>query len=183
MFFHTTNPVRFLKWPNFGKSVAARSSSRAPRNWRCSAWRVTGGGSADSLGQRGCREFQTAPGLRASRSCAAYVAEIPNFPSFPTQNEPTGFPMRPRRAAVVSARRQPPELTSRGTNQRVHAAREGLAARFRLFPSPFHAHSMHDSRPHRQTGQPASRCTGPMPRCQNIFAPEEFFECTQGAYS
>ena len=45
--------------------------------------------------------------------------------SFPTQNEPTGFPMRPRRAAMVSARRQPPARAPRGTSGHVHAAREG----------------------------------------------------------
>ena len=87
---------------------------------------------------------------------------IPNSRHFPTQNEPTGFPRRPRRAAVVISRRQKPARTSGGTNRRVHAAREGMASRFRL-PSTFPPCMVHDSRTPQANSQPASRFTGPMP--------------------
>ena len=73
-----------------------------------------------------------------------------------------GFLRRPRPAAVVISRRQTPAHTSRGTNQPVHAPREGLAARFRL-PSPFPPCTMHDSRTSQSNSQPASRFTGPLP--------------------
>ena len=78
---------------------------------------------------------------------------VPHFPQFPTQNGPTGYPRGPRRSAVVISRRQTPALTSRGTNQRVRAAREGLAA-----ISGFQAHSpraqFNIREPHRQTVGP-----------------------------
>ena len=118
--FSHHRPIRFLDLPSFAKSCPrAARSDRAPRNLRRSAWRVTGEGSVGSLPwacERRCREFQPAPVQAASRSCrTVYIARGPQFPQFPTQNGPTGYPRRPRRAAVVISRRQTPESTSRGT--------------------------------------------------------------------
>jgi len=97
------------------------------------------------------------------RSCRTVdIARDPQFPPFPTQNGPTGFPRRPRRAVVVISRRLTPARTSRGSNQRVHAAWEGLAARFRL-PSPSPPCTKHDSRTSPSNSQPASHFTGLMP--------------------
>jgi hypothetical protein len=98
---------------------------------------------------------------RLSRSRrTTYIARDPQFPPFPTQNGPTGFPRRPRRAAVVISRRQTPASTSRDTNRR--AVREGLAARFGL-PSPFPLCTTDDSRTPQSNSKPASRFTGRMP--------------------
>jgi hypothetical protein len=149
------------------KSCPRRAGSdRASRKLRRSAWRVTGGRSVSSppwVTERGCRGLQPAPVQAASRSCrTAYIACDPQFPPFPTQNGPTGFPRRPRRAAVVISRRQTPARYSKGTNQRVHAAREGLAARIRL-PCPSPPCTLHDSRTPQPNSQPASDFTGPTP--------------------
>jgi hypothetical protein len=122
--FLTTNSYEYLTvsgLPSFAKSCPRTArSDRASRNLRRSAWRVTGGGSVGSLpwvSERRCREFQPGPVPAASRSCrTAYIARGPQFPQFPTQNGPTGYPRRPRRAAVVIPRRQTPAHTSRGTN-------------------------------------------------------------------
>jgi len=153
--------TRSVGLPNFAKScLRAARSSRASRNLRRSAWRLTGGGSVGCLPwvtKRWCREFQPAPVPAAGRSWrTAYIARDPQLPPFPTQNGPTGFPRRPRRAAVVMSRRQMPACTSMGTNHRVHAAREGLAACVRL-PTPFPRGMTHDSRTSQSNSQPASR--------------------------
>jgi hypothetical protein len=130
--------------PSFAKSRPNKLGvDRASRNLRRSAWRVTGGGSVGSLpwvDARGCRAFQSAPVQVASRSRrTVYIARDPQFPPFPTQNGPTGFPRRPRRAAVEISRRQTPARTSRVTNRRVHSARFPFPA---SKPSP----PVHDGR-------------------------------------
>ena len=147
--------------PSFATSCPrAVRSDRAPRNLRRSSGELRARGrSAPSGGLvRGGvavgRSSRLQYKLAASRSCRpAYIARDLQFPPFPTQSGPTGFPRRPHRTAVVKSRRQTPARTSRGTNQRVHAAREGLAARLQL-PSPFPRarHTIHE--PHCQTVSP-----------------------------
>jgi len=176
----------FSGLPSFAKSCPrAVRSDRAPRNLRRSSWRVTGEGSVGSLpwvSERGCREFQQAPVQAASRSCRpAYIARDLQFQPFPTQNGPTGFPRRPHRTAVVISRRQTPARTSRRTNQRVHAAREGLAARLQL-PSPFPPCTTHDSRTSLSNSQPASCFTGPMPLRRTFPVLSKEFAPVHGAY-
>jgi hypothetical protein len=168
--------------PNFAKSCpGAARSDRAPRNLR----RSSSEGSVGSLrwvSERGCQEFQQALVQAASRSCRpASIARDPQFPPFPTQNGPTGFPRRPHCTAVVISRRKTPARTSRGTNQRVHAAREGLAARFQL-PIPFPRCTTHDSRTSLSNSQPASRFTGPMPLRRTFPVLSKQFAPVHGAY-
>ena len=179
----------FSGLPSFAKSCPrAVRSDRAPRNLRRSSWRVTGEGrSAPSGGLvRGGvavgRSSRLQYKLAASRSCRpAYIARDLQFPPFPTQSGPTGFPRRPHRTAVVKSRRQTPARTSRGTNQRVHAAREGLAARLQL-PSPFPPCTTHDSRTSLSDSQPASRFTGPMPLRRTFPVLSKEFAPVHGAY-
>jgi hypothetical protein len=184
--FLTRNPYVF--WiAKFRKKLSERArSDRASRNLRRLAWRVTGGGTVDSLPwvtERGCPEFQPTQVQTASRSCrTAYITRDPRFSPFPTQNGPTGFPRRPRRAVVVISRRQTLARTSRGTNQRIHAGREGLAARFWL-PSSFPPCTTHDSRTSQSNSQPACRFTGPMPLRRTFIVLSKEFAGFPGVYS
>jgi hypothetical protein len=125
-------PIHFLNRPNFEKGLCSELAAAALRatdafrrgETRAGVWPApSDGGSVESF-------IRLRPSGLAAAAALRTLPVIPNYPSFPNQNEPTGFPLSPRSAAVVSARRQLPARAPWVTSGHVHAARESFLPAF-----------------------------------------------------